>query len=151
MAIGDVYEGAKSPTLITSYRQLCSQQKERRRKGSEREIEIRRRSNKNYELRRRRKMEIFELLPFPPHSLSSLTLMTIKMEESPLPSADNTIPLFLSSPQFLWRPDASANFNCCSVRSSLRSFAVWFYELCFCHSGVKKEGRGDRAAGWFGG
>ena len=42
-------------------------------------------------------MEIFELLPFPPLSLS-LTLMTIKMEESSAlpPSADNTIPLFLS-------------------------------------------------------
>ena len=43
-------------------------------------------------------MEIFELLPFPPLSLS-LTLMTIKMEESsalPPSAADNTIPLFLS-------------------------------------------------------
>ena len=82
-------------------------------------------------------MEIFELLPFPPLSLS-LTLMTIKMEESsalPPSAADNTIPLFLSlslSPQFLWRPDASANFNCFTAAA-----AVCFYELCFCHSGVK--------------
>ena len=59
-----------------------------------------------------------------------------------LPSSLLRIILFRSfflflPPQFLWRPDASANFNC----SPVRSFAVWFYELCFCHSGVKKGGR----------
>ena len=89
-------------------------------------------------------MEIFELLPFPPHSLSSLTLMTIKMEEAPLPSADNTIPLFLSSPQFLWRPDASANFNCFSVRSQ-----SGFMNFAFAiQASRRSEGRrgGGRAA-----
>ena len=134
---------------------LQARQERKAAKGG-REIEIRR-SNKNYELllRRRRRAGDFRTFTIPllPSFLTllclSLSVMSHDHKNGRILSPADNIPLFLSflSPQFLWRPDASANFNCFTAAA-----AVCFYELCFCHSGVKvkrsqitqhnREGRG---------
>ena len=95
-------------------------------------------------------MEIFELLPFPPLSPSlSLTLMTIKMEESsalPPSAADNTIPLFLFLRSFYGgRTLRQTLIAPPFVPSFLRSQSG-FMNFAFAIQASRREAREGRAA-----